>query len=101
MTFTETLARDRRRLILEHLAAAPEHALGMDVLAVMVGESRQAAYRDLVYADIERLADHGLVRIEELPSAIGPQREVRATALGLDVAGGRAHPFVASKLPGY
>lgn len=101
MSLQETMAKDRRRLILEHLAAADGHGLGASVLATLVGQARHRAYRDVVEADITFLAQHNLVTLEELPSAIGPQRMVTLTGLGLDVAGGRTHPVIADKLPTY
>lgn len=100
-TMTETLARDRRRLILEHLAAADGHALGEGVVAALVVEGRQATWRDQVLADVNYLVQLGLITVAEYPSALGPQREATLTGLGLDVARGRPHPAVADKLPGY
>lgn len=101
MSLTETLSKDRRRLILEHLAAAEGHALGAGVIAAVVVEGRQATWRDQVLADVDYLAQLGLVTIAEFPSALGPQKEATLTGLGLDVARGRPHPAVADKLPGY
>lgn len=101
MSLTEDLARDRRRLVLENLAAAPRYALGEAVLAPLVAGARSAVYRDQVAADIVYLTEMGLVTVTDLPSAAGPQREVTLTGLGLDVAGGRDHPAVAARLPRY
>ncbi|MDI4664700.1 hypothetical protein K9U40_10220 [Xanthobacter autotrophicus] len=101
MSLAEDLARDRRRLILEHLAAAEGHGLGAGVLETVVAQARHRAWRDVVQADIALLAQHNLVRTEDLPSAIGLQTWVELTGLGLDVANGREHPAVAPKLPSY
>ena len=101
MSLTETLAKDRRRLILEHLAAADGHALGAGVIATLVVDGRQATWRDQVLADVDYLTQLELVTQAEFPSALGPQKEVTLTGFGLDVARGRPHPAVAAKLPGY
>lgn len=101
MSIADTMGKDRRRLILEHLAAAEGYGLGLGVLVTLVGQARHGAWRDVVEADVTILAQHNLVATEDLPSALGPQRMVTLTGLGLDVARGRAHPAVADKLPSY
>lgn len=101
MSLETDLALDRRRLILEHLAAADGYGLGESVLTTLLGRARHGAWRDVVEGDITALRQHGLVTVEDLPSAIGPQRYVTLTGLGLDVAKGRVHPAVATKLPSY
>lgn len=98
-SMTEHLARDRRRGILEHLAQADGYALPAGVLTELLREGRHNIYADLVQADLVLMAQHGLVVNEELPSVAGPQTWVTATAHGLDVARGRAHPTVAAKAP--
>jgi hypothetical protein len=101
VSIAEDLAKERRRLILEHLAAAEGNALPAGVLASVVAQAVHRAWRDVVDADITLMAQHVLVATEELPSPVGPQRWVTLTGLGLDVAKGRAHPLIAIKLPSY
>ena len=101
MSLAENLARDRRRAILEHLALAEGFGLGAGVIAAVVADGRLGVYRDMIEADLRYLAQLNLVTVEDLPSAIGPQTWATLTGLGLDVAGGRAHPAIAPKLPGY
>lgn len=101
MSLDDTLAKDRRRLILECLAAADGLSLAAGVLETMVTDARKRAWRDVVQADIVLLAQHRLVSVEELPSAAGPQREVTLTGRGRDVAYGRAHPLIAARQPAY
>lgn len=100
-SMAEEMARDRRRGILEHLALAEGHSLAAGVLTVLLDQSRKNIYRDMIEADITLLAQHGMVTVEDLPSAAGPQKWITATGLGLDVARGRRHPSVSDKLPGY
>lgn len=100
-SLTETMAKDRRRAILEHLAMADAQALGVGVIAALMVDQRHGVYRDLVTADVDYLRQHGLVTIADYPSAAGPQMEARLTGLGADVAAGRPHPAVAAKLADY
>lgn len=101
MSLMDAMAKDRRRLILEHLAAAEGHSLPAGVLETVVGQARHGAWRDIVKGDLTVLAQHNLVATEDLPSALGPQRVITLTDLGLDVARGRTHPAVADRLPTY
>ncbi|MFG1466735.1 hypothetical protein V5F77_28405 [Xanthobacter sp. DSM 24535] len=101
MSFAENIARDRRRAILEHLAVTEGLGLGAGVLTTLIAEGRHGIYRDVIEADLAYLAQHNLLTVEELPSALGPQKWATLTGLGLDVAGGRTHPHVAPKLPSY
>lgn len=101
MSIADELAKGRRRLILEHLAVAEGYGMGAGVLEAVVGEACHRAWRDVVQADIVMLKQHGLIAVEALPSEVGPQEWVSLTGLGLDVARGREHPLVATKLPSY
>ncbi len=55
--------------------------------------------RDLVRADIQFLADHGLLRIETMAMPSGDLWVCHLLDAGQEVADGRTHPGVARRKP--
>ncbi len=95
----DVLEQDRRLVILRTLADGG-YALNEGVLRQALQRiGHPEATRDLIRADAEFLARHGLVRVEKLPMPSGELWVAHLTEAGLDVAGGQPHEGVARRTP--
>jgi hypothetical protein len=100
MSLTVVLQEDRRLVILRTLSEVPSFTLNEGILRTalrQIGHPEET--KDLVRADIQFLADHGLVRIETLAMPSGDLWVVHLLDAGQEVADGRAHPGVARRKP--
>ena len=101
MSFAEELAADRRLVMLRALFDAPGNAINEGVGKTIMGNFGHKVGGDIVRADLQFLADHGLVRLEKLARDNGSDFWVAHLTLpGEDVAAGRrVHPGVARRGP--
>ena len=86
MSFKNLLTEDRRLVLLRFLTEAPAMALNTSVLHTALDAYGHAVSRDQVETDAARLAEQGLITLEE----VGPVRVAALTGRGSDVAQGRA-----------
>jgi len=95
MTFVEELAADRRLVVLRALMEAPGAALNESVVKQALDYFGHRVGSDFVRADLQFLADHGLVRVEKIDTAKGDLWIAKLTTAGEDVGAGRStHPGV-------
>lgn len=99
MSFAETLAENRRLIILRALDDAG-FAANETVLRTVVESMGHQVGRDQIRADLVWLEQHALVRVERLPVQGGELWVAKLLAAGQDVAKGRLHPGVARREPG-
>ncbi|MFP5250227.1 MAG: ArsR family transcriptional regulator [Acidobacteriota bacterium] len=99
MSFVETLAADRRLIILRALDDASYSANETVLRSVTQGLGHQVT-REQIRADMAFLTEHGLVRLEKLPAQSGEIWIAHLLPAGQDVAQGRPHPGVARREPG-
>jgi hypothetical protein len=98
MSFVETLAENRRLIILRALDEAGFSA-NETVLKQVTESLGHQPTRDLIRADLTYLAEHGLVKLEKLDVQSGQLWVVRLTTPGQEVAQGRVYPGVARREP--
>lgn len=98
-SLADTLARDRRLLILKLLSEVEGYTLSADMLTRAMKQMRHSVYDDAVAADLVMLAQHGLIQREETRHGAKTIVEATLTRLGLDVANGRPHPIVDQPSP--
>lgn len=99
MTFAERLAEDRRRAVLEILAAVEGFALNEDLLCRELLRLRTGIVtRDDLRALLAWLERQALVTLERLAVTDGELWTATTTRAGRDVARGAAHPGVAAPL---
>ncbi len=88
MSYAERVAAQRRLLICQILREAPEYRVNNAILHAMLREEAVTTSRDRMAADIDWLAEAGLVETEELAGKTA--RIVTLTERGDDVATGAA-----------
>ena len=98
-SLAETLAKDRRLVILRLLSEVPGYALSASMLTKAVRSMRHAVYDDTIAADLVMLEQHGLVTREEEPHNGKTLVFATLTRFGLEVANGRPHPMVDQPSP--
>ena len=101
MSLMEVLMKDRRLVVLRTLSEVQAYSLNEGVLRqalVSIGHSEAA--KDLIRADLQFLAAHGLIRIEKLAMPSGELWVAHLLDGGLDVANGQPHEGVARRTPG-
>jgi hypothetical protein len=99
MSFAETLAEDRRLIMLRALDEAGFSA-NETVLGRVTEEFGHHPTRDLIRADMSFLAQHGLIRLEKIAAQSGELWIAHLKTPGQEVAQGRVHPGVARREPG-
>lgn len=100
MTFEESLAEDRRRIVLSLLDNVNGNSLNEQVLKLGLQRTGHTIDVDLMRADLAWLHDHGLARLEKIPVSGGEMWVSHLTERGGDVAKGARHPGVARKPAG-
>lgn len=85
-SYHDTLAEDRRLVVLRTLEAAPQFTLNDSVLHSALERFGHRVSRDVVRADVAWLAELGLTSIER----VGDYNIATATERGLEVATGRS-----------
>lgn len=85
MSYAELLQENRRLYILRTLAESPAYEANDEILAAMVSGQGIACTRGQIVADLEWLAETGLVTVEDLGSGVVMGT---LTERGLDVARG-------------
>lgn len=99
MTLVDVLREDRRLVILRTLSEDIDYALNTSILQTVLASYGHGVSRDVVDADVQWLAEAGLVTVDTL--AGGRVIVATLTGRGLDVAAGRArHPGVCRPRPG-
>ncbi len=98
-SFAETLAKDRRLVILRLLSEVPEYTLSASMLTKAVRGMRHAVYDDTIAADLVVLEQHTLVTREEEHHNGKALTFATLTRFGLEVANGRPHPMVDQPSP--
>ena len=98
-SLAETLAKDRRLVILRLLSEVPGYSLSASMLTKAVRSMRHAVYDDTIAADLVLLEQHGLVTREEEPHNGKTLVFATLTRFGLEVANGRPHPMVDEPSP--
>lgn len=98
-SLSETLAKDRRLVILRLLSEVPGYALSASMLTKAVRSMRHAVYDDTIAADLVMLEQHNLVTREEEPHNGKTLVFATLTRFGLEVANGRPHPMVDQPSP--
>lgn len=98
-SLAETLAKDRRLVILRLLSEVPGYALSASMLTKAVRSMRHAVYDDTIAADLVMLEQHNLVTREEEPHNGKTLVFATLTRFGLEVANGRPHPMVDQPSP--
>jgi DNA-binding HxlR family transcriptional regulator len=98
-SFAETLAKDRRLVILRLLSEVDGYSLSSSMLTKAVRSMRHAVYDDTIAADLVMLEQHGLVTREEEPHNGKTLVFATLTRFGLEVANGRPHPIVDQPSP--
>jgi hypothetical protein len=98
MSFADTLAEDRRLIMLRALDDVSYSANESVLRSVTEGLGHRVS-REMIRADIQFLAEHSLVRIEKLPAQSGEIWIAHLLPTGQDVARGRVHPGVARREP--
>ena len=93
--FAETLAEDRRLVVLRSLCEASGNHLNESVLKKALEHIGHRVGRDQVRADAVWLEEHLLVRIEKVDVQSGELWIVHLKGFGEEVAQGRSHPGVA------
>ncbi len=92
MSLGDLLSKNQRLLILRSLAEANGYQGNETVLKMALECFGHQASRDIVRAELEYLAEHGLVNIEKLPNGRGNDLWVaRMTLPGLEVSRGKPH----------
>ena len=99
MSLGRILAEDRRRAILEALDGQAGYAVNESVLKSALEMLGHRVARTQVRADLAWLEEHGLIRVEKLPTEAGELWLGHLLEDGQDVARGRAHPGVARRMP--
>lgn len=99
MKFADTLAEDRRLIILRALLEDHDYALNEGVLKAVLRSMGHSVTGDMLRGDVQWLVDQRLVRVEEIVGATEMVRIVRLAELGGDVARGHPHPGVARPSP--
>ena len=101
MSLTEVLTKDRRLVILRTLSEVEAYSSNEGVLRQALHHiGHPEASKDLIRADLEFMARHGLLRIEKLPMPSGELWVAHLLDDGLSVASGRPHEGVARRTPG-
>jgi len=98
-SLAETLAKDRRLVILRLLSEVPNYSLSASMLTKAVRAMRHAVYDDTIAADLVMLEQHGLLTREEEPLNGKTLVFATLTRFGLEVANGRPHPMVDQPSP--
>ena len=99
MNLTKVVSEQRRLAILRTLSELSFH-LNEDVILQALNEMSLAGVsKDLVRADMTFLAEHGLIRIEEMRKANGELWIAHLLVAGKEVANGRTHVGVAQRQP--
>lgn len=88
MSFSDTLAADRRLVVLRLLDQAPGFTANDSILCSALAEVGHRCSRDTVRTDLSWLAEQGLITVEELMS--GKVLVATLTERGGDVQAGRA-----------
>ncbi|MES1936699.1 VpaChn25_0724 family phage protein [Salinisphaera hydrothermalis] len=88
MSYAERVAADRRLVICRILNEAPGYKANSSILKGMLDEIGHSVSRERVKADLDWMAEMGVVEIEEL--AIPGLHIVTLTQRGQDVATGSA-----------
>ena len=94
MSLAETLAEDRRLLVLQSLAEASAYQLNEHVLRRMVTELGHSCPRDVLRADLVWLGEHGLLTTAEISTLTEPLWTATLTVAGNEVSKGRPHPGI-------
>ena len=89
MSFADAMAADRRLVVLRALADAPGTSMNEGVTKTVLSQFGHHASTDMVRADLQLMADLGLLRIEKLDAARGEFWVAHLTPAGEDVATGR------------
>jgi hypothetical protein len=98
MSFADTLAEDRRQIILAALDRADNYTLNDLILQSALKRMGHAVGRDIIRADLAWLTQHGLLRAERIDGGdqVSPSMWLATlTEPGQDVAKGRYHPGIA------
>ena len=100
-SLSETLAKDRRLVILRLLSEAggSNYSLSASMLTKAVSRMRHAVYDDTIAADLVLLEQHALLTREEEPHNGKTLVFATLTRFGLEVANGRPHPMVDQPSP--
>jgi DNA-binding transcriptional ArsR family regulator len=97
MSLADTLAEDRRLILLRALVEASAMTLNETILKMVVNQFGHGVGRDVVRSDLSWLEDQRLVRLEKMPTAGGGFWVAYLTNDGDEVALGRRHPGVARR----
>lgn len=95
MSLSETLAEDRRLVILRTLAEAPGNRLNEQVLRTALDAFGHRVTRDALRGDVTWLAEAMLVEQATITAPSGAIWMVQLRQAGQDVAEGRTFPGVA------
>jgi hypothetical protein len=93
--YAELVAEARRRVLLEVLALAPSKRANDAVIRAVVDRRVDVTDRALVRADMDYLAQHGLISVDKLVDGERVVWIATLTDSGAAVARGRAHVGVA------
>ncbi len=88
MSFADDLAADRRLVMLRALTEVPAYALNETVLKAALHHFGHRVGHDMVRADLDYLARHGLLAVEKVSKQTGDIWVATLTAFGDDVARG-------------
>ncbi len=99
MSFAETLAENRRLIMLRALDEAG-FVTNETVLKTVTEQFGHQPTRDLIRADLTFLGEHGLIRLEKINAQNGQLWIAHLKTAGQEVAQGRVHPGVARREPG-
>jgi hypothetical protein len=99
MSMQETLAQNRRLIILRALDEAGYKA-NETVLKTVTETFGHRPTKEQIRADFSFLSEHGLIRMETVPTQTGEIWIAHLLTAGQEVAQGRVHPGVARREPG-